>query len=892
LGIKPALIDVLSMQTGRGLLFLALLTGWNGPATATERQIVPGHLPLAAVRAHPIERLPATNRLDLAIGLPLRDPAALLELLGQLYQPGGTNFHRFLTANQFTERFGPGATDYQAVIQFAKENGLTITGIHPNRMLLDVRGRVDDLEKALHLTFQVYAHPQEARTFFAPDQEPSPAIGTRVLHISGLDNYTLPHPRNLRPSATAPATAARPMAGSGPTGTFLGNDFRTAYLPGTTLTGAGQIAGLFELDGYYASDIAAYQSLAGLPIVPLQNVLIDGFSGNQTGRRPGSGNEEVALDIEMLASMAPGLSRIVVYEGPPTSTTANINDILNRMATDNQARQLSCSWGFDIDATTEQIFQQYAAQGQSFFLASGDNGAFSGPVLQPSDNPYITVVGGTTLTTDGSGAWVSEDAWSNSGGGISTIIPIPDWQQGIDMTANQGSTTMRNLPDVAMVAENVWAISDRGRSSAFAGTSIAAPLWAAFTALVNEQAAALGQPPVGFLNPALYTIGKGSSLTNCFHDITTGNNTSSSSPELFSAVPGYDLCTGWGTPGGTNLINALLGPSLDPLRITPSLGFVTSRKTIGPFAITSQTYSLTNSGNAPLRWSASTAAPWLGVSPTSGTLNPGDPAAEVLVSLNTTATNTVLGDFSDVVEFTDLASGVSQSRPFSMLVGNGGFETGDFTDWTLAAKATDNFVDSIDATALDGGSSIPGVDDSLFVYSGIYGAFLGQTASIGTLSKTLPTVPGQQYALSFWLDNPASGTPNEFHALWNGSSVFDLANADQFTWTNLQYTVTASATSTVLQFRFRNDQAAFGLDNISAQPSPSPTLQLLSNANGTVTFGWTGVAGVTYQVQYATDLNAANWTALGNPLTGTGPLSESDAIAPSGQRFYRLLLSP
>ena len=123
---------------------------------------------------------------------------------------------------------------------------------------------------------------------------------------------------------------------------------------------------------------------------------------------------EVTGDIEMAISMAPGLSSVLVYEGPTpqdvpplgtnyiqdATTTAQINDVLNRMATDDLAKQLSCSYGFDINLSTVQIFQQYAAQGQSFFLASGDAGAFSTAVDEPADDPYITVVGGTTLTTD------------------------------------------------------------------------------------------------------------------------------------------------------------------------------------------------------------------------------------------------------------------------------------------------------------------------------------------------------------------------------------------------------------------------------------------------------------------------------------------------------------
>ena len=283
----------------------------------------------------------------------------------------------------------------------------------------------------------------------------------------------------------------------------------------------------------------------------MQPVLIDGASGDDSNvdwiDYPGYLDYafEVTGDIEVAISMAPGLSSVLVYEGPTpqdvpplgtnyiqdATTTAQINDVLNRMATDNLAKQLSCSYGFDINLSTLQIFQQYAAQGQSFFLASGDAGAFSAAVDEPADDPYITVVGGTTLTTTSAGAWSSETAWltpaSNdplfgytpeeaSGGGISLAYGIPTWQQGISMTANQGSTTMRNVPDVAMVANNiniVWGNDFIGESSDFpeAGTSLAAPLWAGLLALANQQAAAKGQPPVGFVNPALYAIGKSAS---------------------------------------------------------------------------------------------------------------------------------------------------------------------------------------------------------------------------------------------------------------------------------------------------------------------------------------------------------------------------------------------
>jgi hypothetical protein len=396
-----------------------------------------------------------------------------------------------------------------------------------------------------------------------------------VLAISGLDNYVLPHPMNL---LRHPASRATPHSGSGSDGNYMGNDFRAAYAPGVSLTGTGQSVGLVEFDGYYASDITSYENQSSLSNVPLTNVLVAGFSGSPDN--DSDAITEVSLDIEMAVAMAPGLSQVLVYEAPDEDNTSIANDILNQIATEDKAKEIGCSWGFSINASTQQTFQQFGAQGQSFFLASGDTGAFSassGGVSPPSDDPYITIVGGTTLTTSGpGGSWVSETTWNwqstgegtgASSGGISTTYAIPVWQQGIDMSASQGSTTMRNLPDVAMVADNVWVIYGNGQSESVGGTSIATPLWAAFTALVNEQSAAAGNTNIGFINPAIYALAKSSAYPSIFHDITTGNNTNSASPDLFYAVTGYDLCTGWGTPTGADLINAL-SPVNSPLVVS------------------------------------------------------------------------------------------------------------------------------------------------------------------------------------------------------------------------------------------------------------------------------------------------------------------------------------
>ncbi len=522
----------------------------------------------------PTGRLPATQRLNLIIGLPLRNRENLTNLLQQLYNPHSPQFHHYLTPAQFTKQFGPTEQDYESVISFAKAHGFVVTGTHSNRTLVDITGSVADIERAFHVTMRTYRHPTEARTFFAPDSDPSVDLSVPILGIKGLNNYSLPH-RMSHPQS--PSVTKNQQTGTGPGGYFIGSDYRNAYAPGVTLTGTGQSVALFELDGYYYSDITNYEALAGLTNMTLTNIYIDGFDGT-----PGMGNEEVALDIQIVISMAPGLANVLVYEGP-SSSVQNFDDVLNQIATDDLAEQISSSWGFTIDATSEQIFQQYASQGQSFFEACGDSGAYPGAVDTPADDPLVTCVGGTELTTlTNDESWSSETTWQKGSGGISTVYTIPSWQQGVDMTTNQGSTCSRNVPDVSMVAADCWSIADDGDGLIENGTSIAAPMWAGFIALANEQAAANGQRPLGLINPLIYNIGLSTNYTAAFHDITTGNNTNASSPNLFFAVPGYDLCTGWGTPNGSNLIDAML--ALDVPSATPA-----------PYTITSLV--LTNNGN-------------------------------------------------------------------------------------------------------------------------------------------------------------------------------------------------------------------------------------------------------------------------------------------------------
>lgn len=907
---------------------------------AQAQQTLKGHVPKITSRLTPLHRLDSTAHLDLAIGLPLRNREQLTNMLEDIYRPGSPNFRHFLSADEFTSTFGPSQQDYQSVIDFAKSHGLTVKHTHPNRTLVDVSGSVGDIEKALHVHMHVFQHPKENRQFFAPDVEPSVDLATPLLAISGLDSYVKPHPHiyHLTHPAVRPSGGGINGGGNGNcdgTGEglfgYAGLDFQTAYTPQTVLDGTGQSVGLFELSGYSTNDISTYVDEYSLPgTTTLTNITIDGGGDDS--------NEDFAIectsDIEMAIAMAPGLSRVYVYEGPTpvsepsaiqlSSTTAQINDVFNRMATDNLAKQLSASYGMDINLSTVQIFQQFAAQGQSLFQAAGDSGAYPAAVDEPSDDPYMTICGGTTLGTDTNGFWCDEVVWLSppgvdplfgtptpyeaTGGGISQAYAIPWWQQGISMTGNQGSTTMRNLPDVASVANNVDIVygADDPNFANFsldvpvAGTSLAAPLWAAFIALVNEGAAEAGQAPVGFVNPALYAIGKSTNYSACFHDITSGNNFSSNSPSKYSAATGYDLCTGWGTPNDP-LINALLAPPSENLLITPPVGFVSFGASGGPYTEITQTYTLTNIGSTPLNWGLANTSQWLNVSATVGTLAAGA-GTTVTVTLNTSliGTNFLIGNYFGNVRFFDFTDGMTENREFDLYIGNGGFETGNFTNWIFIGNTNQNTTLAADDGDVAGSNALdPNVPDESFVHSGLYGAYFGQSNAVSSdavLSQTVATQPGQRYLVSFWLTCVArngTNTPNNFTAKWNGSNLFSKTNLNPFGWTNMAYIVTTTGASTALSFAFLQNPGAFGLDDVTVETVPPPVVQSVTMNSGNFTLTWGSYSNLVYQVQSTASLINPNWTNIGSSITATNNLttaSESTAGAP--QRFYRVALLP
>ena len=510
-------------------------------------------------------RLPGNQTLQLDLVLPLRDPAGLKAFLADIYDPSSPNFHQYLTPAEFTARFGPTADDYDTVVRFAKTYGFQVVGGSRDGMLVQVKGTVSNIEAAFHVNMRTYTHPTENRTFYSPDAEPRVDLPFNLWHISGLDNYSIPRPLRVNRDEFAAAhgidaykVVSHATTGSGPSASFLGSDMRAAYYGSGPLTGAGQNLGLLEYYGTDLVDLNNYFANAH----QTNNVPITLFSTDGTSTScvyPGCDDGEQNLDMTQAIGMAPGLASLTMYVGSTDTSMISAMTTHNPLPT-----TIGCSWGWTPadPSTLDPYFQKMSAQGQNFFAASGDSSTWSSRnEAWPADDAYVVSVGGTDLTTSSAaGPWASETAWVDSGGGISPDgIAIPAWQKlaGVINSSNRGSTTLRNGPDVSANANfTFYTCGDQQACQAnyYGGTSFAAPMWAAFIALANQQLANNGQKPLGFLNPTIYQQNvNASTYAADFHDVKSGTSGS------YSAVTGFDLVTGWGSPTAA-LITALTGP--------------------------------------------------------------------------------------------------------------------------------------------------------------------------------------------------------------------------------------------------------------------------------------------------------------------------------------------
>jgi subtilase family serine protease len=435
------------------------------------------------------------------------------------------------------------------VTSFLKAKGLRVDDVSTNRQVIDATGSVSQTDTAF--TTHMGRYQQGKRQFYANDAAPTlPAdVADVVQGVSGLDNHAVRHsnaiPQNTGKTATDNRRHRRPTAISG----FTPDQLRTAYDTSSLGTGDGQTVALWEFDGYQAQNIAGYDQQFGITAPTPQTVSVDGANFDDN---PGEGQGEVELDIELVQAMAPAASTLV-YEAP-NSDKGQV-DMANQIVSDDKVSVTSISWGQceasssqSTITSTDNALEQGAAEGISFYAASGDSGSDdcgdgSAAVDYPASDPNVSGAGGTSLTAGSDGAYGSETAWNGSGGGLSQVFDTPDYQQ--------DPSGKRAVPDVSLDADpnTGYAIFSAGQWEVFGGTSCAAPMWAGFTALFDAKSGA----NLGNGNTKFYSIAGGADAGTAFHDITSGSNGG------FDAGQGYDDVTGVGSYDGAGLAGALGG---------------------------------------------------------------------------------------------------------------------------------------------------------------------------------------------------------------------------------------------------------------------------------------------------------------------------------------------
>jgi subtilase family serine protease len=604
------------------LLICASLLAISIAARAEQNspKVLNGQIAPLVAQAQLLQVASPGQQLNLSLGLQPRNTAALNSLLSSLYDPQSPQYHQYLTPDQFEALFAPTPDSVQQVVSYLQSVGMTVTSIAPNNLLIDATSSVAQADQAFSTTINNYQ--LGSQVFYANATPPvvPAAISSLITSIGGLDNSTQYQPLyrgggkpSPYPATKQPANPYRVGAGlvpalakraNGPTSGYGPKDLVGAYnatpLQSAGLLGDNQTIALFELDGYQSSDVARYFANYGIATPTISNVLVDNFSGTA-----GQGAIEVELDIEVAGALAPHANQLV-YEGP--NTTQGLNDTYNQIVHDHKAQVVSISWGLCESSsgaaelqTLDTIFKQGAAEGMSFFAASGDSGAYDCndsnlAVDSPASDPYITGVGGTNLQLN-AGAYGSEAVWSNAsdtqrsprgaggGGGISNTFTLPAWQtgQGVINANSSGAPCnapngqyCRQVPDVSANADPAsgyaiyCTVNNAGCSAAgwlnVGGTSAAAPLWAGSMALINQYLLSKGKTVVGFANPALYGIFNAQQSLPAFHDVTRGTNL------YYPAAAGYDMASGIGSPDINNLAQdlALVGSGSPTPTPTPT----------------------------------------------------------------------------------------------------------------------------------------------------------------------------------------------------------------------------------------------------------------------------------------------------------------------------------
>jgi len=481
------------------------------------------------------------KEISLTLGLAVRDQAALDAFVAAVGDPKSPLYKHYLTVAQFVARFGASASAIDAVTSYLKSEGLKVGTVYANHLAIGVTGTATQVEKAFGVTLHTYRDAATKRDFYANAANPTlPAsIASDVVSVAGLSSYGLRQHYSVVAKKVSPSALARATSDITPAKARGAYNLTSSISSG--YDGAGKTVGLVEFSAYEASDVAEYDSYYGLGATAASVVKVDG------GTTDTSGDVEDELDIEVEYALAPGAT-VKVYEAPNTDAG---EIALYSALVSSGVNAISSSWGEDeasepsANMTSDNTdFEEAAAQGQSVYSASGDDGADdNGSSLSvdfPASDPYVTGVGGTTLTVTSADAWSKETAWSDSGGGYSSYFSTPSFQTSVN------SDGERAVPDVSADANpsSGWYIYTEGAWEEVGGTSAAAPNWAAFTLDYDTAATDLGGSAFGYANSFIYTVAESSLYDSVFHDITSGNNGE------YSAGTGYDEVTGWGSYNG------------------------------------------------------------------------------------------------------------------------------------------------------------------------------------------------------------------------------------------------------------------------------------------------------------------------------------------------------
>ena len=475
---------------------------------------------------------------------------------------------KYLSREEFAASHGADPEDLRKIEDFAQEHGLDVVEVNAAQRRIVLEGTAAALSVAFGVYLAHYEHPKgtyRGRTGLLQLPED---IAPIVEGVFGLDNrpQARPHSRILREKGGT----IKPLAEGS---TYTPPQIAQLYNFPKGLDGTGECIAIVEFGGGYKTpDLEKYFANLGIPVPRIISVKVDGGGNIPTGD-PNGPDGEVLLDIEVAGAVAPGVE-IVVYFAP--NSDKGFIDAFTKAIHDkhNKPSVISCSWGGPEKFWTEQtmnamdtVFQEAAKMGVSICLAAGDDGSsdIRDPANDdgflhadfPGSSPHVLCCGGTHL--EGQGSTISSEVvWNEgggaTGGGVSNYFGLPEYQTNahVPPSANTGGHIGRGVPDVAGDADpsTGYQILVDGRNLAFGGTSAVAPLWAGLIALFNQK---LGKQ-VGFLNPVFYNLPKSA---NAFHDITVGNNDKNGKNGPYHAGPGWDACTGLGTPDGTKLLSGL-----------------------------------------------------------------------------------------------------------------------------------------------------------------------------------------------------------------------------------------------------------------------------------------------------------------------------------------------